>query len=97
MAYCRCDESGCKVYMFAGLNGYNFHFSNELNPQPKSFYVETAEEALEKLIEYQNAGLGVPDYAIEKLASEIEADLIEQQAIINQLVEKYADKIAEIA
>ena len=67
MAYCRADGV-CKVYMYRGSGGYVFHV-----PQKPSFSVRTPEEALKKLQGLKAAGMGIPEYAIERLKTEIRA------------------------
>lgn len=71
MAYCRMSDT-CKVYMYASaLGGYQFHLPYVKNGS-SDFRIEDPEEALRKLKRLQTQCFGVPQYAIDRLQSEID-------------------------
>lgn len=67
MAYCRCDGK-CKVYMYRSVTGkYCFNIAGSC----REVCITEPEEALRKLKDLKIQGLGVPNYAIERLKDEI--------------------------
>lgn len=71
MAYCRFSNT-CKVYMYHSVfGGYQFHLSGPVVNGDTDFLIKDPNEALRKLKRLKTQGFGVPDYAIERLESEI--------------------------
>lgn len=72
MAYCRFTKQ-CMVYMYASVyGGYQFHLAGEVVNGDTDFNIKDPVEALRKLKRLQTQGFGVPQYAIDRLQSEID-------------------------
>ena len=74
MAYCRFGDDS-DLYMYSSITGgYQFHLANDtaLGERDVDFAVRTAEEALHRLKRMKTQGYKIPDYAIERLAKEIQ-------------------------
>ena len=75
MAYCRMDGT-CRVYMYASIcGGYQFHLqgtARDQNEEGADFTVSTASEALRRLKRLQTQGFGVPQYAIDRLQTDVD-------------------------
>jgi hypothetical protein len=74
MAYCRWSRE-CRVYMYSSITGgYQFHLSGGVVDGQSDFNIKDPHEALRKLKRLQTQGFGVPQYAIDRLASEVHPD-----------------------
>lgn len=73
MAYCRFGEDS-DVYMYSSIiGGFQFHITdrNSLGKTGIDFHVPTIEDALHRMTRLKTQGFKVPEYALDRLRSEL--------------------------